>query len=294
MKIGVVFPQTEIGSDPSAVRDYVQAVEAMGYSHMMAYDHVLGADTSHHANWEGSYTAESMFHEPFVLFGYLAGVTTTLELVTAVLILSQRQTALVAKQAAEVDLLTGGRLRLGVGVGWNHVEYEALNQDFSNRGSRYAEQIELLREFWTKDTVGFEGRYHKVDHAGINPQPIQKPIPIWMGAGARANPVPTDRVLRRVARLADGWFPQMQPGDDARATVERLKIFAREAGRDGESIGMESRINLADGNPELWQSQAKAWEEMGATHVSVNTMRAGLSSPQDHINAIQQFKEVIS
>jgi len=293
MKIGVVFPQTEIGSDPSAVRDYVQAVEAMGYAHMMAYDHVLGADTSHHANWEGSYTAESMFHEPFVLFGYLAGVTTTLELVTAVLILSQRQTALVAKQAAEVDLLTGGRLRLGVGVGWNHVEYEALNQDFSNRGSRYAEQIELLREFWTKDTVGFDGRYHKVDHAGINPQPIQKPIPIWMGAGARANPVPTDRVLRRVARLADGWFPQMQPGDDARATVERLKIFAREAGRDGESIGMESRINLADGNPELWQSQAKAWEEMGATHVSVNTMRAGLSSPQDHINAIQQFKEVI-
>ncbi|MDE0720597.1 MAG: LLM class F420-dependent oxidoreductase [Dehalococcoidia bacterium] len=293
MKIGVVFPQTEIGSDPSAVRDYVQAVEAMGYSHMMAYDHVLGADTSHHANWEGSYTAESMFHEPFVLFGYLAGVTTTLELVTAVLILSQRQTALVAKQAAEVDLLTGGRLRLGVGVGWNHVEYEALNQDFSNRGSRYAEQIELLREFWTKDTVGFDGRYHKVDHAGINPQPIQKPIPIWMGAGARANPVPTDRVLRRVARLADGWFPQMQPGDDARATVERLKIFAREAGRDGESIGMESRINLADGNPELWQSQARAWEEMGATHVSVNTMRAGLSSPQDHINAIQQFKEVI-
>jgi len=293
MKLGVVFPQTEIGSDPAAVRDYVQAVEAMGYSHMMAYDHVLGADTSHHANWEGSYTSESMFHEPFVLFGYLAGVTTTLELVTAVLILSQRQTALVAKQAAEVDLLTGGRLRLGVGVGWNQVEYEALNQDFSNRGSRYAEQIELLREFWTKDTIGFEGRYHKVDHAGINPQPIQKPIPIWMGAGARANPVPTDRVLKRVARLSDGWFPQMQPGDDAKATVERLKIFADEAGRDGESIGMEPRINLADGNPELWQSQARAWEEMGATHVSVNTMRAGLSSPQDHINAIQQFKEVV-
>ena len=293
MKLGVVFPQTEIGSDPAAVRDYVQAVEAMGYSHMMAYDHVLGADTSHHANWEGSYTSESMFHEPFVLFGYLAGVTTTLELVTAVLILSQRQTALVAKQAAEVDLLTGGRLRLGVGVGWNQVEYEALNQDFSNRGSRYAEQIELLREFWTKDTIGFEGRYHKVDHAGINPQPIQKPIPIWMGAGARANPVPTDRVLKRVARLSDGWFPQMQPGDDAKATVERLKIFAGEAGRDGESIGMEPRINLADGNPELWQSQARAWEEMGATHVSVNTMRAGLSSPQDHINAIQQFKEVV-
>ena len=204
MKTGVVFPQTEIGADPAAVRDYVQAAEGLGYSHLLVYDHVLGADTSHHANWQGSYTVESMFHEPFVLFGYLAGITTKLELVAAVLILGQRQTALVAKQAAEVDLLTGGRLRLGVGVGWNQVEYEALNQDFSNRGRRYAEQINLLREFWTKDVVGFEGRYHKVDYAGVNPQPVQRPIPIWMGAGARANPVPTDRVLKRVARLADG------------------------------------------------------------------------------------------
>ncbi|MCH8296917.1 MAG: LLM class F420-dependent oxidoreductase [Chloroflexi bacterium] len=293
MKTGVVFPQTEIGADPAAVRDYVQAAEGLGYSHMLVYDHVLGADTSHHANWQGSYTSESMFHEPFVLFGFLAGITTKLELVTAVLILGQRQTALVAKQAAEVDLLTGGRLRLGVGVGWNHVEYEALDQDFSNRGRRYAEQINLLREFWTKDVVAFDGRYHKVDYAGINPQPVQRPIPIWMGAGARANPVPTDRVLRRVARLADGWFPQMPPGDDAKATVERLQKFAGEAGRDAADIGMESRINLADGDPEFWQGQARAWQELGATHVSVNTMRAGLNSPQDHINAIQQFKEVI-
>jgi probable F420-dependent oxidoreductase len=293
MKIGVVFPQTEIGVDPAAVRDYAQAAEELGYSHLMVYDHVLGADTNHHANWQGSYTSESMFHEPFVLFGYLAGITTKLEMVTAVLILGQRQTALVAKQAAEVDLLTGGRLRLGVGVGWNHVEYEALNQDFGNRGSRYAEQINLLREFWTKDVVDFEGRYHKVDYAGVCPQPVQRPIPIWMGAGARANPVPTDRVLKRVARLADGWFPQMQPGDDAKTTVERLKVFASEAGRDADKIGMEPRINWADGNPEFWQAEARAWQELGATHVSVNTMRAGLNSPQDHINAIQQFKEVV-
>jgi len=293
MKTGAVFPQTEIGSDPAAVRDYVQAVEELGYAHMMVYDHVLGADTSHHANWEGSYTSESMFHEPFVLFGYLAGITTKIELVTAVLILGQRQTALVAKQAAEVDLLTGGRLRLGVGVGWNHVEYEALNQEFGNRGQRYAEQIKLLREFWTQEVVEFEGQYHKVDHAGVNPQPVQRPIPIWMGAGARANPVPTDRVLRRVARLADGWFPQMQPTNDARSTVERLKKFADEAGRDAAEIGMEPRINLGDGDPEFWQEQARLWEDMGATHISVNTMRSGLDSPQDHINAIQQFKEVI-
>ena len=292
MKTGVVFPQTEIGADPVAVRDYVQAVESLGYAHMMAYDHVLGADTNQHANWEGSYTSESMFHEPFVLFGYLAGVTTTLELVTAVLILSQRQTALVAKQAAEVDLLTSGRLRLGVGVGWNHVEYEALNQDFSNRGRRYAEQIRLLRAFWTNDVVGFDGKYHKVDHAGVNPLPVQRPIPIWMGAGARANPVPTDRVLRRVASLADGWFPQMQPGDDAKFTVERLQTFLSEVGRESSSMGMEPRINLADGNPEIWQAHANAWQSMGATHVSINTMRAGLNSPQDHIDAIQKFKEV--
>lgn len=293
MKTGVVFPQTEIGADPAAVRDYAQAAEELGYSHLLVYDHVLGADTNHHANWQGSYTSESMFHEPFVLFGYLAGITTRLEMVTAVLILGQRQTALVAKQAAEVDLLSGGRLRLGVGVGWNHVEYEALNQDFSNRGRRYSEQINLLREFWTKDVVSFEGRYHTVDHAGVCPQPVQRPIPIWMGAGARANPVPTDRVLRRVARLADGWFPQMPPGDDAKATVERLKVFAGEAGRDAAKIGMEPRINLADGDPEFWQGQARAWQELGATHVSINTMRAGLNSPQDHINAIQQFKEVV-
>ena len=293
MKTGAVFPQTEIGSDPAAVRDYVQAVEELGYAHMMVYDHVLGADTSHHANWEGSYTSESMFHEPFVLFGYLAGITTKIELVTAVLILGQRQTALVAKQAAEVDLLTEGRLRLGVGVGWNHVEYEALNQEFGNRGQRYAEQIKLLREFWPQEVVEFEGHYHKVDHAGVNPQPVQRPIPIWMGAGARANPVPTDRVLRRVARLADGWFPQMQPTNDARSTVERLKKFADEAGRDAAEIGMEPRINLGDGDPEFWQEQARVWEDMGATHISVNTMRSGLDSPQDHINAIQQFKEVI-
>lgn len=293
MQLGAIFPQTEIGSDPMAVKDFAQAAESLGYEHLLVFDHVLGADASKRETWERPYSHEDNFHEPFVLFGYLAGITERIQMTTGILILPQRQTALVAKQAAQVDLLTGGRLRLGVGVGWNHVEYEALNQEFSNRGSRYAEQITLLREFWTKDVVGFEGKYHKVDYAGVNPQPVQRPIPIWMGAGARANPVPTDRVLRRVARLADGWFPQMQPGDDAKVTVERLMVFASEAGRDGSAIGMEPRINLADGDPEFWQEQARVWQDMGATHISVNTMRAGLNSPQEHINAIQQFKEVI-
>ena len=292
MKAGVVFPQTEIGADPAAVRDYVQAAESLGFSHLIVYDHVLGADTTKHANWQGGYVLESMFHEPFVLFGYLAGITTSIELVTAVLILGQRQTALVAKQAAQCDVLSGGRLRLGVGVGWNHVEYEALGEDFSNRGARQTEQIEVLRQLWTNDVIDFHGKYHDITNAGINPLPIQRPIPIWLGAGARANPSPPDRVLRRVARLADGWFPQVGPGD-AQAVLERLAGFAEAAGRDPSAIEMEPRINSADGDPEFWQSQTETWAGLGATHISINTMRAGYTSPQDHINAIQQFREVV-
>ena len=293
MKAGVVFPQTEIGADPVAVRDYVQAAEGLGFSHLIVYDHVLGADTTKHANWSGGYTLESMFHEPFVLFGYLAGITESIELVTAVLILGQRQTALVAKQAAQCDVLSGGRLRLGVGVGWNHVEYEALGEDFHTRGARQSEQIEVMRQLWTNNVVDFHGKYHDITSAGINPMPIQRPIPVWLGAGARANPSPPDRVLRRVARLADGWFPQVGP-NDAPEVLARLANFAAAAGRDPAAIGMEPRINAADGDPEFWQSQAETWAALGTTHLSINTMRAGYQSPQEHINAIQQFREVVS
>ena len=293
MKAGVIFPQTEIGSDPGAIRDYVQAAEGMGYSHLIVYDHVLGADVKRYPHWQGSYTSQDQFHEPFVLFGYLAGITTSIQLVTAVLILGQRQTALVAKQAAEVDILTGGRLRLGIGVGWNHVEYEALGQNFNDRGRRSAEQIELLRALWTQDVVDFHGRYHDVTHAGINPLPVQRPIPIWIGAGGRENPVPSDPVLKRIARLADGWFPQMSPEKDGSATMAKLAEYAQEAGRDPSTIEMEARINSGDGDPEFWQEQSEAWQKLGATHVSVNTMKAGYRTPEDHINAIQQFKEVV-
>jgi len=294
MNVGVVFPQTEIGPDPIAIRDYVQAAEGLGYSHLIVYDHVLGADTQFHQGWKGGYTSADMFHEPFVLFGYLAGLTSSLELVTAVLILGQRQTALVAKQAAEVDVLTGGRLRLGIGVGWNHVEYEALGQNFHDRGRRSEEQIALLRSLWTEEVVNFRGRWDQVTHAGINPLPVQRPIPIWMGAGGRLNPVPSDRVLRRVGRLADGWFPQFLPDETGEDTVARMRAFAKAAGRDPFSIGMEARINISDGDPEVWQERAAAWRALGATHVSVNTMRAGFRSLQDHVDAIEQFKETVA
>ena len=293
MKLGVVFPQTELGADPGAVRDYVQAAEDLGYSHLIAYDHVLGADVQHYPDWTGGYNSQDMFHEPLVVFGYMAAITTKLELVTAILILGQRQTALVAKQAAEVDVLSGGRLRLGVGVGWNSVEYEALGKNFHDRGRRAEEQIQLLRELWTQPVVNFQGKQHRITHAGLNPLPVQRPIPIWMGAGGRLSPIPTDGVLRRVARLADGWFPQFAPDESGREAVTRVREYAGEAGRDPALLGMEARINFADGDPEFWMERARAWRDLGATHISVNTMRGGLGSPEAHINAIQQFKEVV-
>ena len=287
MQLGAIFPQTEIGADPIAVRDFAQAAEAMGYEHLLVFDHVLGADPSKRESWERPYSHSDMFHEPFVLFGYLAGVTDKIQMTTGVLILGQRQTALVAKQAAEVDVLTGGRLRLGIGIGWNHVEYEALGEDFSNRGRRSVEQIRLLRALWTEEVISFDGRYHKVSHAGINPLPVQRPIPIWFGGGA-------DRVMRRIGRMADGWFPQFQPDSQGQEQLGKMREYARAAGRDPGDIGIEGRVSLASGSPDDWAKSAAAWDELGASHLSVNTMRAGLSGPDQHIDAIRRFKDAVS
>jgi probable F420-dependent oxidoreductase len=286
MQLGVTFPQTEIGADPKAVRDFVQAAEEMGYEHLIIFDHVLGADTRHYRDWQGPYTKDDMFHEPFVLYGYLAAVTQRLELVTAVIILGQRQTALVAKQAAEVDVLSGGRLRLGVGIGWNAVEYEALNANFHNRGKRCEEQMAVLRALWTQDIVTFSGRWHQITHAGINPPPVQRPIPLWLGGRAEA-------VVERVGRLADGWFPQFPPDDAGRATLERMRGYAHAAGRDASSIGVEGRISMAEGNPDTWAQVAEDWSGLGATHLSVNTMRAGFATPDAHIDAIRRFRDAV-
>ena len=287
MQLGVIFPQTEIGADPKAVRDFAQAAEDLGYAHVIVFDHVLGADTKHYTDWQGPYSQSDMFHEPFVLYGYLAAATQTLELVTAVIILGQRQTALVAKQAAAVDVLSGGRLRLGVGTGWNTVEYEALNENFHDRGKRSEEQIEVLRALWTQEVVDFHGRWHNITHAGINPLPVQRPIPLWLGGRAEA-------VVERVGRLADGWFPQFPPDDDGRATIERMHQYARAAGRDPSEIGVEGRITLADSGPDAWGPLAEAWRDLGATHLSVNTMRAGLATPDAHIDAIRKFHQAMT
>ena len=223
MQIGVVFPQTEIGADAGAIRAYAQAAQDLGYAHLLAYDHVVGVDRSIHTSWNAPYDVHTTFHEPFVLFGYLAAVT-ELELVTGIIVLPQRQTALVAKQAAEVDVLTNGRFRLGVGAGWNAVEFDALGKDFTTRGRRMDEQIEMLRRLWIDQSVTFEGDDEHVTGAGISPRPIQRPIPIWLGA---TSPV----AYRRIGRLADGWFPRVVPGpqlDEARAIIHRSRSRADE------------------------------------------------------------------
>ena len=285
MQVGVTFPQSEIGADPKAIRDYAQVAEDLGYEHLLAYDHVLGADPSNREGWRG-YTHKTMFHEPLTLFSYLTAITKRLELVSGVIVLPQRQSALVAKQAAEVDVLSGGRLRLGVGIGWNAVEYEALGEEFGTRGARIEEQIEVMRLLWTREVVSFEGRYHRIDEAGINPLPVQRPIPVWMGARA-------DVGLRRTARIADGWFPLGPPDDRMREAVKRLRGYVEEAGRVPESVGIEARLDVGRVPPEEWIAQTEAWRSLGATHISVNTMNARLHSPQEHVETIRRYKEAL-
>ena len=286
MDIGVVFPQTEIGADRGAIRTYAQRVEELGFTHLLAYDHVLGADPEVHAPWQGPYDVDTTFHEPFVLFGHLAAIT-ALELVTGIIILPQRQTALVAKQAAEVDILTNGRFRLGVGLGWNAVEYDALGANFSDRGRRSGEQIELLRRLWTERSVTFVGANDHVLGAGLAPLPVQRPIPVWIGASS-------EPAFRRAGRLADGWFPMMPPGpalDAARAVVEQS---ARDAGRDPESLGMEGRVSWTDGGVEKLIDHVGRWSTAGATHVGVNTMNAGLGSVDGHLAALTAAADALA
>ena len=277
MRIGVVFPQTELGGDAGAVRAYAQRAEELGFTHVLAYDHVVGADPAVHTGWDGPYDVHTTFHEPMVLYGYLAAVT-SMELVTGIIILPQRQTVLAAKQAAEVDLLTGGKFRLGVGIGWNRVEYEALGQDFSTRGKRLEEQITLLRRLWTEQTVTFSGTFDRITGAGLAPMPVQRPIPVWIGAQSPS-------AYRRAGRLADGWFPQMAPGpqlDQARQIVTQA---AADAGRDPASLGMEGRLRCQQDQDKL-ATEIRQWQDAGATHLSVNTMGAGLKTVDEHLAAL--------
>lgn len=280
MKVGVVFPQTEIGADPEVIAEFATAAEAAGYGHLVVYDHVLGASTASRPDWQGPYTSESMFHEPFVLFGYLAALTKTLELVTAIIILPQRQTALVAKQAACVDVLARGRLRLGIGTGWNPVEYEALGENFRDRGKRSEEQIDVLRKLWANEVVRYDGRWHTITDAGLNPLPPRRNIPIWLGGMA-------PQVIDRVGRIADGWFPFFNP--NLAEQVQAVRASATRAGRDPDAIGIECMVGLAE--PEKTRERMRRLADMGVTHTAVVTLNAGLAGPQEHIDAIKRFAD---
>ena len=294
MHVGAVLPQLEIGTDPETIARYARTVEELGYDHVVIFDHVLGAHPDRPGGWSGPYDHRSMFHEPFVLYGYITGITTHLRLATAVIVLPQRQTALVAKQAAEVDVLSRGRLILGVGIGWNEVEYEALGMRFTDRGRRIEEQIAVMRALWTEDVVDFNGRWHHIDRAGLNPLPEQRPIPVWMGGGwDRRGRNVVEPALRRIARIADGWFTHLPPDDDGRAGMKAFRHFVQDAGRDPTKVPVEGRVQAAHGGPEEWKRGIEAFRAMGMTSVELTTMGAGYRTVDEHLEALRQFRRLV-
>ena len=294
MEIGVIFPQTEIEPDVVAIRDFAQAAQDLGYSYFFIADHVLGADPRAYDHpLFGMYNHESVVHESLTTMGYLAAVTPDMGLMSGILILPQRQTALVAKQAAEIDVLCGGKLRLGIGVGWNFVEYEALGMNFADRGARSAEQIEVMRQLWTQESVDFHGKWHDITHAGINPLPVQRPIPVWLGVGSPAAPVPPDVALRRVARIADGWCPNFGPDEAGYALQAKVHNYMAEFGRDPSDLGLDGRLKTADNSPDDWAAEVADWRKMGASHLSIENRRAGLKTADDHIDMMRRFREAV-
>jgi len=287
MQIGVVFPQLESGTDPVAIRDYVQAIEGLGYRHLVAFDHVLGAEKSVRPDWKGAYDASSLFHEVFVLLSFIAAWTKTLELAPAVVILPQRQTVLVAKQAASLDVLAGGRTRLGVGLGWNEVEFVGLNERFADRARRISEQVKVLRVLFANEVVDFTGKYHRIDRAGIRPLPARRAIPIWMGGNA-------DPAVKRIARIADGWFTHAQPDGDGPQRIARFRELLREFGRDAATFPIEGRVVFAKRTPAEWVSRARGFRDLRMTHLEVNTMGAGYATLGEHLKALEMFRREAS
>lgn len=298
MRIGAVFPQTEIEADPGAIRAWAEAVEGIGYDHVLVYDHVTAVDPDSHPDWveqaraAGSvaprpYDIRDNFHEVMVLLGYLAAVT-SLELATGVLVLPQRQAALVAKQAAQVDILCEGRLRLGVGIGWNRIEARSMGREFSDRARRFEEQIGLLRRYWTEETVDFEGTFEWAEGVGLAPPPVQRPIPLWIGAGGHP------AALDRVGRLADGWLPVATDPTEAAPHLDVVRAAAADAGRNPGEIGLQARLESAgDGDDDRHSLMAEGWRSLGATHLAVNTMRSGLNGAIEHIGALAGAMEIV-
>jgi probable F420-dependent oxidoreductase len=288
MQIGAIFPHIQMGSDPAVIRDYAQAAEALGYSHIQTYEHVLGADPERPGGWSGIFDLNSSFLEPMVLFTFMAAVTTRIGFLPAIIILPQRQTVLVAKQAATLDRLSGGRLRSGVGIGWNELEYEALDQNFKDRGRRVDEQVDVLRKLWTQRSLDYEGRWHRINRAGIWPLPVQQPIPVWVGGHS-------DYGLKRAARIGDGWVSSGGTVPVLVDLVERLRVHVKAAGRSVEDFGVELRIPYGDGNPDTWQEGVNTFRDLKIDYMCFDPAGGGqLKSPAEYIDGLRRFKESVS
>jgi probable F420-dependent oxidoreductase len=310
MLLGCSMPVVDIGTGPSVVRDYAQAAESLGYSYLLAPDHVLGANpvpsqgvfadsatrsVSFNPDYQRVGTTKNAYHDPFVLFGFLAGCTIHIGFTTGVLILAQRQAVLVAKQAASLDELSGGRLRLGIGVGWNEVEFIGLNENFHNRDKRSAEQVQVMQALWAHPHVKFDGKFHHLDEVGINPRPASGRIPIWFGGHAEVT-------FRRAAKYGDGFMPlAYPPGDAALAAFEKLRRLTREAGRDPAQMGIEVWVSPGIGNEADWRREISFWRAAGVTHVTAHTtyisghhQRIAGSSVPDHLAAITRYRAAIA
>ncbi len=296
MQLGALVPFNDTGGDPATVRDYAQGLEALGYDFLEAPDHVLGANLDAQARVQPVQTiADDMFHDPFVLLGYLAGCTTTLAFSTGVLILPQRQTALVAKQAACLAVLSRERFRLGIGVGWNPIEFVGLNESFTNRGRRSEEQVQVMQALWAEPHVNFQGQWHHIDDAGINPLPTERRVPIWFGGHH-------DLTLRRIAKWGDGWMMLAYPADgSAEAAFAKLRAYAEEEGRDPASIGLEVWVSTGDGDEASWREEFKFWKKAGVSHVTLNSAfqrdhhaRIASRSLQGHLTALHRYRDAVS
>jgi probable F420-dependent oxidoreductase len=296
MKLGVTLPLIDIQGDPATVRDFAQTAEGLGYDHLGAPDHVLGVNVATRPGWGNRNTSADCIHDPFVLFGFLAACTTRIAFSPQVMILAQRQTALVAKQAASLDVLSGGRFRFGIGIGWNETEFVGLNENFANRGKRSEEQVRVLKALWAEPHVTLKGEWHRIDDAGINPLPLRRTIPLWFGGHQ-------DATLRRIAQWGDGWIMLAHPlGDKARTEFTKLKRYVEEAGRNPDDVGIEIWTSTARGGPEDWRRELLGWKDAGVTHVMLNStygrdshhMRIPGRTISDHIQAMRTYREAVA
>jgi len=282
MQLNAFFPTRDIGTDPAKIRDWAQAAQDLGYAYIEVPDHVVGATARE--GWTSLYDETNAFHETFVTLGFLAAVTDRIKLSSGILISPQRQTALIAKQAAEVDVLCGGRLRLGIGVGWNHVEYEVLGMDWKTRGARQAEQVEVLRHLWCEDLVSFKGRFHDLREVNILPRPVQRPIPIWFGGAS-------DAVVARAAKLGDGWMPIAAPDAEMEQKLGSLREQLKSHGRDPSKFGLEGWLRMREDDPQRWGAAAEGWRKLGADMVMLYPMYR-IETFDGQIKQLRRFKEV--